>query len=94
MRHTLEKLSEMYEYIIIDSAPLGVVTDAKLLIEQSAVTLMTFRADYTDKEMIKEFDKMIAQYELEDTSVGIILNGVESVQLSYGYYGDYGKYGE
>ena len=94
MNETLNELSEIYEYIIIDSAPLGLVTDAKLLIPLSTVTLMTCRADYADKELIKEFDKMIEQLDLKDTSVGIILNGVETARLSYGYYGDYGKYGE
>lgn len=94
MSEALDELSDIYEYIIVDSAPLGLVTDAKLLIPKSTVTLMTFRADYADKAMINEFDKMIRHLDLEDTSVGIILNGVETAKLSYGYYGDYGKYGE
>ena len=97
MKNLLEKLKETYDYVIIDTPPVGLVTDALILINYSDVTFAVVRANYTRKEFIKNLDRLSKEH--SHNHIGIILNGVEigdkygyGYGVSYGYgYGN-GKY--
>jgi len=89
---TLYELMEEYEYIVIDTSPIGMVSDANLLLKYIDILLLVTRANYTAKEMIREFNKMIEGKEVH--SVGIILNEAPlDLRKGYGYGYGYG-YGE
>lgn len=84
-----KELREAYDYIIIDTPPLGLVTDAFLLMRHSDVNLYVVRQDVTNKNI---FGSIIKDIEDRGIKVNIIVNGIKQSN-SYGYrYGSY-KYG-
>ena len=97
MKNLLEKLKESYDYIIMDTPPVGLVTDALILMNYSDISFTVVRANYTRKEFIKNLDRLSKEH--SHNHVGMILNGVEigdkygyGYGVSYGYgYGN-GKY--
>lgn len=89
-KDVMSKLREQYDYIIIDTPPMGLVSDASILMHRADVSLLVTRYSYTKKEFIKSLDKMIRKHQIDHT--GIILNDIDFGK-SYGYgYGQ--KYGE
>jgi capsular exopolysaccharide synthesis family protein len=97
MTNILDRLKKFYDYIIIDTPPVGLVTDALILMNYSDITFTVVRANYTRKEFIKNLDRLSKEH--SHNHVGMILNGVEigdkygyGYGVSYGYgYGN-GKY--
>lgn len=97
MKNVLLELKKNYDYILIDTPPVGLVTDALILMNYSDITFTIVRANYTRKEFIKNLDRLSKEH--SHNHVGMILNGVEigdkygyGYGVSYGYgYGN-GKY--
>lgn len=83
-----EKLSKIYDYIIIDTPPIGLVTDAFLLMEHADVNLFIARQDFTVKKIFESIIKDIEQKELPNFS--ILINDVKPQKGSYGYGYGYG----
>jgi capsular exopolysaccharide synthesis family protein len=79
-------LKERYDYIIIDTPPLGLVTDAFLLMRHTDVNLFIVRQGITNKNI---FGSIIKDLEDRGIKVSIIINGIDTGK-SYGY--SYGKY--
>ncbi len=80
-------LKEKYDYIIIDTPPLGLVTDAFLLMRFADVNLFIVRQGVTNKNI---FGSIIKDLEDRGINVSIIINGIET---NKGYYGkQYGNY--
>ena len=79
-------LRERYEYIIIDTPPVGLVTDAFLLMRHSDVNLFIVRQGVTNKNI---FGTIIKDMEARDLKMSIVINGI---QTSKGYGYSYGKY--
>jgi len=91
---TIRVLEKEYDYIIFDTAPIGVVTDTNMLLRYTDILLLVIRANRGDKSYIENFKRMIEEKKIK--SSGIILNGVKFINnKSYGYgYGyGYGSYG-
>lgn len=97
MKNILDELKKSYDYILIDTPPVGLITDALILMNYSDITFTIVRANYTRKEFIKNLDRLAKEH--SHNHVGMILNGVEigdkygyGYGVSYGYgYGN-GKY--
>ena len=83
-----EQLRERYDIIVVDSAPIGMVSDTFSLAKYADVTLGVTRAKYTRRNMVKYFDRMVAEQRLKN--VGLIVNDTKPNQDNgYGYgYGD------
>ena len=79
----LEKLREKYEYIIIDTAPIGIVSDTKTLMQYSDLNLIIIREDYAKKEFIQTLELMIDKHNFKN--VGLILNASKEKGGEYGY---------
>ena len=95
MKEMLEELKKRYDYIILDTPPVGLVTDAVELSAFSDVTLYVARQNYTKKEMIHLLNNRVKRGELNNVS--IILNGFQSkakygTGYGYGYGYGYGAY--
>ena len=97
----MAELKERYDYIIIDTPPLGLVTDAFLLMRHSDVNLFIVRQGHTNKNI---FGSIIKDIEQRGIDSSIVINGIETAKgygygshkYGYGYaygYGNYGKYG-
>ena len=73
----------MYDYIVIDSAPIGIVTDTKTIMKYTDLNLIILREDYAKKDFIRTLEDMITKYEFKN--VGLILNASKEQAGEYGY---------
>ena len=77
------ELRKRYDYIIVDTAPVALVSDTFLLDRISDVTLFVNRADYTPLEMIQFVNQMIEQKRMKN--IACVFNGVKNTKAGYGY---------
>ena len=91
LENAITFLKEKYDYIILDTAPVGLVTDTLVIARVADVTVYVCRADYTAKEDLNLLNSLHAENMLKNVSV--VLNGVDLTKRRYGYYYGYGKYG-
>lgn len=89
---TMEQLKEHYDYILIDTAPVGLITDTLALGRISNATVYVCRADFTQKASFGLINSLNMEKKLPNMS--IVLNGVDLSKKKYGYYYGYGKYGK
>jgi len=91
MKELIDELKQKYDYIILDTPPVGLVSDALELVQYADVTLYIVRQNYTKKDMITLLNTRMKRGELNNTS--IVLNGYENKAkygTAYGYgYGVY-----
>lgn len=80
-----------YDYIIIDSAPVGLVPDTVSIARVSDATVFVCRADYTPKRDFDIINTLSAEDRLHNVS--IVINGIDMSKKRYGYYYGYGHYG-
>ena len=87
----MEELKKHYDYILVDTAPAGLVTDTLEIGKVCDATIYMCRADYTPKasfNMINQFND-----EKKLPKMSIVLNGIDMSKKKYGYYYGVGKYG-
>lgn len=82
-------LRENFDTVIVDTAPVGMVSDAMTLSKFADATLYIVRQGHTFKKQIGMLDEFYNQGKLP--RIAIILNDIK-VRTGYGYYG-YGRYG-
>lgn len=89
----IEKLRGEYDYIIIDSAPIGLVSDSLIAARISDIQLYVVRANYSTRRCMKMMNTAIESGRF--ASPYLILNGVDIRSNAYRYrrYGSYGAYG-
>ena len=82
-----EELKKVYDIIIIDTPPIGLVTDAQLLSKYADVNIITSRHNYTPKSLLKNTLHNININKMQN--ICHILNGLPDTKngYSYGYYG-------
>ncbi|QKJ64835.1 polysaccharide biosynthesis tyrosine autokinase [Flavobacterium sp. M31R6] len=85
MKELIEELKTQYDYIILDTPPVGLVADSLELAQYCDVTLYIVRQNFTKKEMITLLNNRVNRGELHNTS--IILNGFENKAKYGGGYG-------
>ena len=85
-------LREKYDYIIMDTAPVGLVTDTLQIGKHADVTAFVCRADYTPKSSFGLINSMAKEQKLPNMCV--VINGIDMSKKKYGYYYGYGKYGK
>ncbi|MCR4030897.1 MULTISPECIES: polysaccharide biosynthesis tyrosine autokinase [Flavobacterium] len=93
MKEFIDELKQKYDYIILDTPPVGLVSDSLELVQFSDVILYIVRQNYTKKEMITLLNNRVKRGELNNVS--IILNGYENKAKyggAYGYGYGYGAY--
>lgn len=84
----IEQLKPLYDYIILDTAPLMLVTDTFLFADMADATLYVARSAYTEKSLIDFANKNIASKKIKN--VGFVLNDVEQDYFGYGNKYGYG----
>ena len=88
-KNMLETLRQKYDYVIIDTPPVGLVTDALILMNYADINFLMVRASYTRKEFVKNLDRLSKEH--NQHTFGLILNGVEiGEKYGYGYGSNYG----
>ncbi|HFU76154.1 MAG TPA: polysaccharide biosynthesis tyrosine autokinase, partial [Arcobacter sp.] len=78
-----KELKETYEYIIVDTAPIGIISDTKTLMQYSDLNLIIIREDYAKKEFILTLEDIIEKHNFE--KVGVVLNASKAQKGEYGY---------
>jgi tyrosine-protein kinase Etk/Wzc len=86
----IAELKERYDYVLIDSPPYGLVTDAALIAEQVDATLYVVRFNYTVLDHLNRIGELKRSKRFANLSV--IFNGV-NYGAGYGYGYGYGGYG-
>jgi capsular exopolysaccharide synthesis family protein len=84
----INELKHQYDYIILDTAPLMLVTDTFLFAEMADVTLYVTRYGYTEKALVDFANKNIDSGKIKN--VGFVLNDVNTNYLGYGNKYGYG----
>ena len=94
MERVLEKLKEVYDVIILDTPPVGLVVDAKTLMHLVDTSIYVMRAGYSKKGYLQSIKELSSIKEIHGLS--ILLNDVKQGKDGYGYgYGSgYGYYEE
>lgn len=88
----LEECSKSYDYIMIDTPPVNVVTDATVLADKIDGYLLAVRAGFSN---INDIKQMVHSLEQVDAKIlGIILEDVDPKTELYGKYSRYGRYGK
>jgi capsular exopolysaccharide synthesis family protein len=85
-------LREKYDYVIMDTAPVGLVTDTLQIGRHADVTVFVCRADYTPKSSFGLINTLAMEQKLPNMCV--VINGIDMSKKKYGYYYGYGKYGK
>ncbi len=85
-------LKDKYDYIMIDTAPVGLVTDTLQIGRVANATIYMCRADYTPKASFGMINALAMEEKLPN--MAMVLNGVDMSKKKYSYYYGYGKYGK
>jgi len=93
LKEVIKELMLTYDYVLLDSPPIGMVTDAMIIMHMSDLNLIILRANYSKKEFIGKINRLVYEHEL---NAGLILNGQElkdKAGYGYGYGYDYATKG-
>jgi len=92
LEKAIETLKTNFDYVILDTAPVGMVTDTLLIGRTADLSVYVCRADYTRKAEFTLVNELSENKKLPNLCVAI--NGLELQKKKYGYYYGYGKYGK
>ena len=88
----IETLKKNFDYVIMDTAPVGMVTDTLLIGRVADLSVYVCRADYTHKNEYTLINELAEKDKLP--SLCTVINGLDLKRRKYGYYYGYGKYGK
>lgn len=88
----LEELGRRFDMVILDSPPLGAVTDAVVLSKQTDGVVMVVHAGKTLRDEVKRASRQIKA--VNGQIIGIVLNQLDAKDHRYGYYNYYGYHSE
>lgn len=87
----IELLKKDYDYVVLDTAPIGMVTDTQLIARVADISVYVCRADYTHKNDYQLINEQYSNKRLPGLCT--VINGLDMKKKKYGYYYGYGKYG-
>ena len=92
LEKAIETLKQNFDYVILDTAPVGMVTDTLLIGRIADLSVYVCRADYTRKAEFTLINELAENNKLPNLCIAI--NGLDLQKKKYGYYYGYGKYGK
>ena len=92
LEKAVETLKKNFDYVILDTAPVGMVTDTLLIGRVANLSVYVCRADYTRKAEFTLINDLAENNKLPNLC--IVINGLDLQKKKYGYYYGYGKYGK
>ena len=87
----IDTLRKYFDYVIVDTAPIGMVIDATIITQKCDASILVTAVGET-----KRRDVLKAKEQLEQTGIpclGVVLNKFNTEVGKYGAYGVYGSYG-
>ncbi|MDM8155769.1 polysaccharide biosynthesis tyrosine autokinase [Bacteroides gallinaceum] len=91
LEQAIDILKQHFDYIILDTAPVGLVTDTRLIARVADISVYVCRADYTHKSDFELVNELEQEHKLPNLCV--LINGINMDKRKNGYYYGYGKYG-
>ena len=91
MRYLFENLREHFDVVIVDTPPVGLVTDANILAKYSTMTLYILRHLYTSKSFLKNIETLYQEKRFPNMC--LLINGIDvtkDFEYNYGYGYDAG----
>lgn len=88
----IEQLKQSFDYVLLDTAPIGMVTDTQLIARVADLSVYVCRADYTHKSDYELINDLKRENKLSNLCT--LINGINMNQRKNGYYYGYGKYGK
>ena len=88
----IETLRKYFDYIIVDTAPIGIVIDAAIITQKCDASILVTAMGEANKRDVQK-----AKQQLEQTGkpfLGVVLNKFDVQREKYGSYGGYGSYGK
>ncbi|EHD33379.1 tyrosine-protein kinase cpsD [Streptococcus pneumoniae GA11184] len=88
----IETLRKYFDYIIVDTAPIGIVIDAAIITQKCDASILVTATGEVNKRDVQK-----AKQQLEQTGklfLGVVLNKLDISVDKYGVYGFYGNYGK
>ncbi|WP_448781005.1 GumC family protein [Bacteroides congonensis] len=92
LEKAIETLKKNFDYVILDTAPVGMVTDTLLIGRVADLSVYVCRADYTRKAEFTLINELAENNKLPNLCIAV--NGLDLQKKKYGYYYGYGKYGK
>lgn len=92
LEKAIDTLKTNFDYVILDTAPVGMVTDTLLIGRVADLSVYVCRADYTHKAEFSLINELADGKKLPNLC--IVINGIDLNRRKYGYYYGYGKYGK
>ena len=92
LEKAIETLKANFDYVILDTAPVGMVTDTLLIGRVADLSVYVCRADYTHKAEFTLINELAENNKLPNLCIAV--NGLDLNSRKYGYYYSYGKYGK
>ena len=92
LEKAIDTLKKNFDYVILDTAPIGMVTDTLLVGRVADLSVYVCRADYTRKAEFTLINELAENNKLPNLCIAI--NGLDLTRKKYGYYYRYGKYGK
>lgn len=86
----LKALKERYDVVILDTPPVGLVTDGMLIVKHVDLRIFVLRASYSKRAFVKRIEQSLKAHHIDRT--GLVLNAVNIKEQGYGY--GYGYYGD
>ena len=90
--HAIALLREHYDYVIVDTPPVGLVSDTLSAARVVDMTIMVCRADYSPRNNFQLINAL--HHDNKMPKITLVLNGIDLKKRKYGYYYGYGKYGK
>ena len=93
LHQLIEQVKSQYDYVIIDTPPVGLVSDAILLGPYANQTIVVVRHLYTQGKMLERQEELAVEQKL--VKPGIVFNGIKTNKAygySYGYGNSYGYF--
>ncbi|HEV1722885.1 TPA: polysaccharide biosynthesis tyrosine autokinase CpsD [Streptococcus pneumoniae] len=88
----IETLRKYFDYIIVDTAPIGIVIDAAIITQKCDASILVTAIGEVNKRDVQKAKQQLEQ--TEKLFLGVVLNKLDISVDKYGVYGSYGNYGK
>lgn len=88
----IQQLKQHFDYVILDTAPIGMVTDTQLIARVVDLSVYVCRSNYTAKSEFKLINEL--QQDCKLPHLCVLINGIDMNKRETGSYYGYGKYGK
>ena len=87
MEQLINELRGFYDYIIIDTPPVGLLSDGLVLMKHADLTMFVLKAGYSKKDFVEIAHQIVEKNDVKHLT--FILNSVNNKNIPAGYGGGY-----